>query len=109
MAHEEKKHAKPTTEVEQPKEKVGDKPAATTVDKPAKERKPRAVKGIGSYRILDGVDAAKFNGQRKVVVLTMQKLSASNPEGSFTVAEIVAAQEGLVTRDTLENSVEYHV
>lgn len=94
---------------EEPKTKIGDK-ADTVVDAAAKEKKPRVQKAkVSTYRILDGVDVTKFNGQRKQVVTALQKLSTDNPDASFSVDEIVASTEGLVSKTPVEASVLYHL
>jgi len=102
---------------EQPKQKTGDKvetekpkAATTTVDAPAKEKKEKAPKGTSTYRILDGVDASKFNGQRQCVVKALQKLAGEQGfDKSFTVEEIVKNTEGLVSKTPVEASVTYHL
>lgn len=95
-------------DVEQPKTKVGDKPE-TAVD--AKEKKIRrtAVKATSEYRILDGVDASKFAGQRGHVVRSLQKLQAQDPDKHWTLAEIVANTDNLVSKTPVEASVSYHL
>ncbi len=97
-------------EVEQPKEKTGDKSEATTsVDKSEKkERAPRTPKNV-KYRILEGVDATKFIGQRGHVIKALQKLAGDDAEAYFTAEEIAAATEGLVSRTPVLDSVTYHL
>lgn len=90
---------------EQPKTKVGDK-VETVVD--GKSKAVRAPK-VTTYRILDGVDAAKFSGQRKAVVLALQKLDAMNPGNAYSLEEIVQNVEGLVSKTPVEASVKYHL
>lgn len=103
---------------EQPKQKTGDKVEAeapkaastTVVDGAPKEKKVAAPKGISTYRIFDGVDASKFNGQRQCVVKSLQKLATEQgSDKSFTVEEIVKNTEGLVSKTPVEASVTYHL
>lgn len=100
---------------EEPKTKVGNKEETTTIDGATaepKEKKPRAakIKGTERYRILAGVDAQKFAGQRGCVVRSLQKLaSEQGEENSFTLAEIVANVEGLQSKTPVEASVAYHL
>ena len=99
-------------EAEKPKVKEGDANATTTVDTPAKEKKARtsAVKDSTKFRILDGVDAAKFNGQRKCVVLALQKLAGNtSPETFHPIADVVSNTEGLVARVPVADSVRWHL
>jgi hypothetical protein len=102
--------------VEQTKTKVGDKveveqPKATTkIDEPAKERKARVTVKNATYRILGDVDAAKYSGQRGHVIRALQKLAKQHgPDKHFTVAEVAAATENLVSRTPVEASVGYHL
>lgn len=98
-------------EVEQPKEKVGDKvEAKTQVDgAEKKERAPRTPKNV-KYRILDGVDASKFAGQRGHVIRALQGLSSKHGADAFHSAEeVAAATEGLVSRTPVLDSVNYHL
>ncbi len=103
--------AETAVEVEQPKEKVGDKPeASTTVDSEAKAKRTAIPKDRSTYRILSGVDASKFNGQRQSVVKALQKLAAAEGEDkSFSLESIVANVEGLVSKTPVEASVLYHL
>lgn len=103
---------------EQTKSKVGDKveaekpkaAATTAVDAPAKDRKPRQTVKDSTYRILDGVDGSKFNGQKGAVIKALQKLSKEHgPDAHFSVAQVAAATEGLVSRTPVEASVGYHL
>jgi len=102
------------------KQKTGDKVAAeapkaaqtatTSVDAPAKEKKPRVAKGSASYRLLQGVDVSKFSGQRAAVVKSMQKLAAAQGEDKFfSVAEIAKNVEGLQSKHPVEASTEWHL
>lgn len=112
-----KQHEGTTAVAEQPKTKVGDKPEAvakTKVDKPEGEKKERKApvrrpKNV-EYRILDGVESAKFSGQRGHVIRALQSLAKQHgPEKHHTFEQVVGATEGLTTRDTKENSVGYHL
>lgn len=94
-------------EVEQPKEKAGDK-VETAVDGVKKERAPRAPKNV-LYRVLDGVDASKFIGQRGHVIRALQKLAEDNSEAFHSVEHIAAKTEGLVSRTPIIDSVTYHL
>jgi hypothetical protein len=92
---------------EAPKTKIGDK-VETAVD--AKEKTPRVrTPKTAKYRILDGVDVSKFAGQRKQVVIAMQKLDSENPGASYSLDEIVSNVEGLVSKTPVEASVKYHL
>ena len=97
-------------EAEEPKTTV-DAPASTTKEDKPKEDKPKAVAPtVRQYRLLDGVDASKFRGQRETIVKGMQKLATERgPDDSFTVADIVAYSEGLVSKTPLEASVKFHL
>jgi hypothetical protein len=109
------KHENTAVVAEQPKSKTGDKvekaeTPKTTVDAPAKERKPRNSVKSGSFRILDGVDAAAHAGQRGHVIRALQKLAQTKgADKHFTLEEIVANTEGLVSRTPVEASVSYHL
>jgi hypothetical protein len=97
-------------EQEAPKTKVGDKPVTAVDGKEAKERKPRASKvSSQTFRILDGVDATKFAGQRGHVIRAMQKLDSTNPGAMWTLKDIVDNTEGLVSKTPVEASVSYHL
>lgn len=116
MSKHETQETKHDTKVvaEQPRTKTGDKvetpKAETKVDAPAKERKPRNSVKSGSFRILDGVDAAQHNGQRGHVIRALQKLAKEKgADKHFTLEEIVANTEGLVSRTPVEASVSYHL
>jgi len=103
------------------KQKTGDKvvaespkpaetAATTTVDAPAKEKKPRAPKGSANYRILDGVDVSKFSGQRLAVVKAMQKLAgAQGGDKFFSVDEIAKNVEGLQSKHPVADSTAWHL
>ena len=99
-------------EVEQPKEKVGDKTEAaskTEIDGAKKERAPRTPKNT-KYRILDGVDASKFAGQRGHVIRALQGLSQKHGADAYhTAEEVASATEGLVSRTPVVDSVTYHL
>lgn len=69
-----------------------------------KVRTPR-VSATTSYRILDGVDAAKFRGQRQIVVKALQSLG----DGSFTAEQIAEKCEGLVSKTPVVASATYHL
>ena len=94
-------------EAEEPKTTV-DAPAAAT---PApKVEKVAVIPTIKQYRLLDGVDVGKFRGQRAIIVKGMQKLASERgPDDSFTVADIVAYAEGLISKTPLEASVKFHL
>lgn len=98
---------------DEPRVKVGDKVEAvnTSVDSPAKEKTPRVITPRNvKYRILDGVDASKFAGQRGHVIRSLQKLSATHgSDAAFTVEQIVSHVEGLVSRTPIEASVKFHL
>lgn len=105
-------------QAEQTKTKVGDKveaekpkaAATTSVDGATKERKPRQNVKSSQYRILDGVDATKFNGQKGCVIKALQTLSAKHgPDAHFSVEQIAAATENLVSRTPVDASVSYHL
>lgn len=101
-----------SVEVEVPKVKIGDEEPTTTVDVKEKSTKPRAShlpKDTSKFRVLEGVEAAKFAGQRGHVIRALQVLQSENPEGYFTVAEIAARAEGLVSKTPVEDSVNYHL
>jgi hypothetical protein len=105
----------PTVKEEKAKVKTGDKvpeTAKTTVDGTATEkgpRAPRAPKNV-TYRILDGVDAAKFSGQKGHVIRAMQKLSETHgADKHFTVEEIAKHADGLVSKTPIEASVNFHL
>jgi hypothetical protein len=99
---------KEATEVvaEQPKKtKTG-----TRADAAPKQEKPKAsrvakVTGTETYRILDGVDATKFRGQRQIVVKALQGLG----DGAFSIDQIAAKCDGLVSKTPVEASVKYHL
>jgi hypothetical protein len=96
-------------ETEEPKTTVDGETAEATVTKEKKVKEVKVPVNI-QYRILDGVDAMKFNGQRACVVKGMQKLLAERgPDDSFTIPEIVAASEGLQSKTPLEASAKFHV
>jgi hypothetical protein len=93
---------------EEPKEKVGDKP--TVVD--SKEKKPRLSmpRGVQLFKLRDGVDANKYSGQRGHVIRGLQKLATANgTDKYFTIDEIDANTEGLVTRVDHKASVTWHL
>jgi hypothetical protein len=98
-------------ETEEPKTTVD----GETAEVGANTKAPKAPKEVKipvniQYRILDGVDVTKFNGQRACVVKGMQKLLAERgPDDSFTIPEIVAASEGLQSKTPLEASAKFHV
>jgi hypothetical protein len=69
-----------------------------------KARGPRTTED-SKFRILDGVDAGKFRGQRQIVVKAIQSLG----EGHHTIAQIAAKSEGLVSKTPVEASVKYHL
>ena len=99
-------------EAEEPKTTVDGEPAEATekVGKATKAPKEVKIPMNIQYRILDGVDVTKFNGQRACVVKGMQKLLAERgPDDSFTIPEIVAASEGLQSKTPLEASAKFHV
>jgi hypothetical protein len=97
---------------EEPKTKVGDQ-AVTTVDgvaTPGKKARVSTPKGIPTFRALDGVDPAKYIGQRGTVIRSLQKLAlAEGGDKYFTHEQIVANVEGLVTRCAVADSVMYHL
>ena len=93
---------------------VAEKPKATKTKNGDKVEKvegavktPKAPKAttITKYRVLDGVDASKFRGQRQIVVKALQSLGT----GFFTVAEIAAKCDGLVSKTPVEASAKYHL
>lgn len=102
------KEAVETVVAEKPKSgkvKEGTKPE-TAVDGAAVEKK-KSVKLASNtkYRILSGVDAAKFRGQRQIVVKALQSLG----EGFFTLEQIAAKCDGLISKTPVEASAKYHL
>ena len=96
---------------EEPKKKEGTKPPTTTVDE-SQKKAPRTVARQENrlYRILDGVDASKFSGQRLAVVKALQKIATERgPEHKSALEYIVANTEGLVSKTPIEASVAYHL
>lgn len=94
--------------VEQPKTKVGDKPE-TAVDAKEKKARKSPIKTSNGFRILDGVDASKFAGQRGHVVRSLQKLQGQDPDKHWSLEEIVANTDNLVSKTPVEASVGYHL
>lgn len=89
------------------KTKEGTKGATTTVDASAKA--PRVPKQAGiKYRIRGGVDPAKFRGQRQIVVRALQGLQGDG-NGSFTLEQIAAKCDGLISKTPVEASAKYHL
>jgi hypothetical protein len=86
------------------KTKQGDKPETAVDGAQKKERTPRTPANV-QYRILAGVDAAKFRGQRQIVVKALQSLG----DGSFTAEQIAAKCEGLVSKTPVIASATYHL
>lgn len=97
-----------TADVEQPKTKVGDQPTTAVDAKEKKARKP-SIKTSHSFRILDGVDPSKFAGQRGHVIRSLQKLAATDPDKHWSLDEIVANTDSLVSKTPVEASVAYHL
>jgi hypothetical protein len=113
--HDEKGQPKAETKTEviaeEPKTKIGDKvEATTTVEKETKTR-ATAIKSSGStFRLLDGVDESKFNGQRGHVVRALKKLHAAHGQDKhFSLEEIVKNIEGLVSKTPVSASALYHL
>lgn len=109
------KEATTAVTAEQPKKptiKEGTKPAGsvTAVDGAAGEAKaPRVITKTNSrYRILAGVDASKFRGQRNIVVKALQGLQGEGT-GAFTLEQIAAKCDGLQSRTPVEASAKYHL
>jgi len=104
-------------EVEKPKVKKGNKNAAvTTIDTGVKVKDPAAPRRLSipksgtTYRLLSGVLTSSFNGQRRSVVESLNKLKGIHGEDSyFTLEQIVENVDGLVSSTPIENSVLYHL
>jgi len=92
------------------KVKEGTKVATTSVDGATAEPKaPRVPKQTNiRYSIRAGVDAAKFRGQRQIVVKALQGLQGEG-DGKFSLEQIAAKCEGLVSKTPVEASAKYHL
>lgn len=110
MAHKEKTGTA-VADVVEAVEAETPKAATTVIDekKAPKEKKAPAAQVTRRFRLLDGVEAKDFKGQRQIVVNTLLKLAAGPGDGSSTVEEIVANAEGLVSKTPLEASVKFHL
>ena len=77
---------------------------ASPVEGATKTKTPRVPKN-SKYRILNGVDAAKFRGQRQIVVKALQSLG----EGFHSVDAIAAKCDGLVSKADVAASAAWHL
>ena len=94
-------------------EKVADG-KATGADKSKPEPKQPAT--VRKFRILDGVDSNKFRGQRKLIVVALQKLNVNNEStkaDGFTLEQITAevekGEEKLISKTPVEASIKFHL
>ena len=80
--------------------------ATTTVEGATKTPKLRVVKNV-KFRLLGGVDPAKFKGQRQIIVNSMLDLG----EGEHSVENIAkkAGEKGLQSKTPLEASAKFHL
>jgi hypothetical protein len=99
-----------TAVAEQPKKsKKGNKDNTTVETAKVPREGAKAVGKASTFRILDGVDAAKFRGQRQHVVNALKKLGEGNPNASFTIAQIAENCNDLVTKTPIDASIKYHL
>jgi len=89
---------------EKPKSKKHKEGTPDPAVKQAKAVTKAIAKG-SKYRILDGVDAGKYRGQRSIVVKALQSLG----DGFFTLEEIASKCDGLVSKTPVEASAKYHL
>ncbi len=97
-------HVSETVVADKPKTKRGTQTEIGEAPSPAVAKAARKPK-YATFRIKDGVDPAKFRGQRQIVAKTLKDLG----DGFFTVADIAAKQEGLTTTTPIEASIYYHL
>jgi hypothetical protein len=93
---------------------VVEEPKARARNRPAIEKQRAKVRSDASrkFRLADGFDPSKIQGQRSVVVKALQRLSTSSlNKALFTLDEItdMAKEEGLEAKAPLVNCVNYHL